>query len=67
MATVTSGWLATMAPEDVTIEVTWPDANNRQHSRVTVQLSYDHRFLLTFLGLGNLVHLQATSTMRIVH
>jgi Flp pilus assembly protein TadG len=67
MATVAANWLATMSPEDVSVQLTWPDGDNQPNHRVTVQLGYSHQFLTSSLGLGNSVLLQAQSTMLIAH
>jgi hypothetical protein len=58
--------LATMAPADVSIHVAWPDGDNREGSRVRVELQYVHHGL-PLLGLNGGLPLKAESTMQIVH
>jgi Flp pilus assembly protein TadG len=58
--------LATMAPADVTVQVSWPDGDNEEGDRVQVVLQYVHQGL-SLLGLGNGLTLRSQSTMQIVH
>lgn len=66
-AVVASAWLATMNPADVSMQLTWPDGDNQPNHRVSVQLSYSHQFLVSFLGLGTALPLESQSTMLISH
>jgi hypothetical protein len=59
--------LITMNPGDVTIEVTWPDGDNRSGDRVIVSLEYPHRTILPSLFGGSSLNLRAESTMRVEH
>lgn len=57
--------LVTMAPAAVSIDVTWPDGDNRSGDRVQVTLTYHHSPTVPFLlGTGPLT-LRGESTMRI--
>jgi Flp pilus assembly protein TadG len=67
MAAVAAAWLATMNPADVGMQLTWPDGDNQPNHRVSVQLSYSHQFLVSFLGLGTALPLESQSTMLISH
>lgn len=67
MATTVAAWLATMDPAAVNIVVSWPDGANQPDDRVSVQLSYSHQFLVSHLGLGGSLPLQAQTTMLIAH
>jgi hypothetical protein len=59
--------LITMSPADVTIDVTWPDGDNRSGDRVVVSLEYPHRTILPSLFGGSSLNLRAESTMRVEH
>lgn len=59
--------LVTMEPELVTIEIQWPDGNNRPDDRVQVTLSYPHQSMLPFILAGSPITLTAVSTMYIAH
>jgi hypothetical protein len=59
--------LVTMNPADVSINVTWPDGDNRTSDRVIVAVEYPHRTILPYLFGGSALNLRAESTMRIEH
>jgi Flp pilus assembly protein TadG len=67
IAAVAVLFLGPMAAQDVTITVTWPDASNQAGSRVTVQLSYNHRTFSQMVGTSAAIPLQASCTLSIVH
>lgn len=59
--------LVTMNPADVSINVSWPDGDNRTSDRVVVSVEYSHRTILPSLFGGSSLQLRAESTMRIEH
>jgi len=59
--------LVTMNPDDVSIEVTWPDGDNRTGDRVLVRVEYAHRTILPSLFGSSSLPLRAESTMRVEH
>ena len=63
----TAPLLATMAPSNVAISVTWPNGTNTVNSTVQVTLSYTHFPLVPFLPGISALGLQAQSTMYVIH
>ena len=59
--------LPTMSPEDVDIEVSWPDGDHQESDRVRVRLTYVDNPVLPFMTLQGPLTLTADCTMRIVH
>ncbi len=67
IATSAVPFIAPMAPQDVTMTVTWLDGSNVAGNRVCVQLGYNHRTFSQLVGPWAAIPLQATCTLRIVH
>lgn len=59
--------LATMEPENVSIEVQWPDGGNDPDQRIHVSLTYEHQLLIPFARFGGPMQLRGDCVMRIVH
>lgn len=59
--------LVTMDPANVTIDVSWPDGDNRTGDRVVVAVAYRHRTILPSLFGSAPLELRADSSMRIEH
>lgn len=59
--------LPTMKPAEVSIRMTWPDADNGSQSRVRVQLNYKHQPLVPGLTPWGALELESSSQMRIVN
>lgn len=59
--------LVTMEPDEVQVDLKWPDGGHRVGQRVRVTLRYDHQPMIPFV-LGNQpFELDAVSTMQIAH
>ena len=67
IATSAVPFIAPMAPQDVTITVTWPDGSNQAGNRVSVQLGYNHQTMSQIIGRSGAIPLQAICTLSIVH
>lgn len=59
--------LATIAPADVAINVTWPDGGNAVNNRVQVVVSYTRSAWVPLVPLAGSMTLTATSTLPIAH
>ena len=59
--------LVTMNPDDVAIDVTWPDGGNHTGDHVVVAVQYPHRTILPRLFGSTPLKLCGESTMRIEH
>lgn len=59
--------LATMKPNDVRVEITWPDGDHQENDRVIVRLNYRHRPIVPLATLNSDLDLKAVCTMRVVH
>lgn len=66
-ASAAAPYLATLNPADVSLNVTWPDGDNRPGDRVHVTLHYIAAPRVPLLDLPTFYDLRAESTMRIVH
>jgi Flp pilus assembly protein TadG len=67
MVTMISGYMAGLDPSQVTINVTWPDGNNKVESRVTYQVSTTWTPMITWIFGSPSFNLSASSTMLIAH
>jgi len=59
--------LITMNPADVSIDLNWPDDDNRTGDRVSVVVQCDHRTILPRVFGASTLELRGESTMRIEH
>jgi hypothetical protein len=59
--------LPTMNPADVSIRMSWPDADNISRNRVKVELKYRHQPLTSGFSPWGALDLEASSQMRIVN
>lgn len=66
IAAVVRSSLATNSPDDVSVEVEWPDGGHRIDQRVRVKLRYRYTPILPVPGV-DYYDLTAVSTMKIVH
>lgn len=66
-AAAAAPYLATLNPADVSLNVTWPDGDNRTGDRVHVTLRYVATPRVPLLELPTFYDLRAESTMQIVH
>ncbi len=59
--------LATMHPDDVQINLQWPDATNDPDGRVHVQIVYEHDSVIPLMGSASTIPLRGDCVMRVVH
>jgi Flp pilus assembly protein TadG len=57
----------TMDAGDVSVRVTWPDADNSPRDRVQVEVTYDHEPIIPLFCPWGTLELRATATMHIVN
>jgi hypothetical protein len=67
IVTTISNYFAGLDPSQVTINVTWPDGNNKLESRVTYQVSTTWTPMITWIFGSPTYNLTASSTMLILH
>lgn len=59
--------LMALNPEDVTVQVRWPDGSNQPGRRVEVNLSYTHTPIVSLPAMYSTLELKGSSTMRVAH
>jgi TadE-like protein len=57
----------TMNPNDVSVQVTWPDNDNSPRDRVQVEVSYQHHPLIPGFCPWGTLNLHSAATMHIVN
>jgi len=67
IVTSIQGYLTGLDPSQVTINVSWPDGNNKAESRVTYQVSTTWTPMITWIFGAPTRTLSASSTMLIAH